>query len=42
MSEFGQNDLDAVADTLDARPRKALDFAPPGEHLRIWIAGLAG
>jgi hypothetical protein len=41
LSEFGQSDLDAVADSLNDRPRKTLDFATPGEHFRILLAGLA-
>jgi len=42
LSEFDQGDLDAVADSLNARPRKTLDFATPGEHFRTLVAGLAG
>ena len=42
LSEFNQADLDAVADSLNARPRKTLDFATPGEHFRTLLAGLAG
>lgn len=41
LSEFDQDDLDAVADSLNARPRKTLDFATPGEHFRTLLAGLA-
>ena len=41
LSEFDQGDLDAVADSLNARPRKTLDFATPGEHFRTLLAGLA-
>jgi IS30 family transposase len=41
LSEFDQADLDAVADSLNARPRKTLDFATPGEHFRTLLAGLA-
>ncbi len=41
-SEFDQGDLDAVADSLNARPRKTLDFAIPGESFRVLVAGLAG
>ena len=42
LAEFDQADLDAVADSLNARPRKTLDFATPGEHFRTLLAGLAG
>jgi IS30 family transposase len=42
LSEFDQGDLDTVADSLSARPRKTLGFATPGEHFRSLIAGLAG
>ena len=42
LSEFDQADLDAVADSLNARPRKTLDFETPGEHFRTLLAGLAG
>jgi IS30 family transposase len=42
LSEFDQADLDAVADSLNDRPRKTLDFATPGEHFRKLLAGLAG
>ena len=42
MAAFDQADLDAVADSLNARPRKTLDFATPGEHFRTLLAGLAG
>ncbi len=42
LSAFDQADLDAVADSLNARPRKTLDFATPGEHFRTLLAGLAG
>jgi IS30 family transposase len=42
LSEFDQADLDTVADSLNARPRKTLDFATPGEHFTRLIAGLAG
>jgi IS30 family transposase len=42
LSGFGQADLDAVADSLNDRPRKTLDFATPGEHFRTLLAGLAG
>jgi len=41
LSEFDQDDLDAVADSLNARPRKTLDFATPGEHFRTLLAGLS-
>jgi IS30 family transposase len=42
LSGFDQADLDAVADSLNARPRKTLDFATPGEPFRTLLAGLAG
>jgi IS30 family transposase len=42
LAEFDQADLDAVADALNARPRKTLDFATPGEHFRTLLTGLAG
>ncbi len=42
LSEFDQADLDTVADSLNARPRKTLDFATPGEHFTRLLAGLAG
>lgn len=42
LSAFDQADLDAVADSLNDRPRKTLDFATPGEHFRTLLAGLAG
>jgi IS30 family transposase len=38
LSEFDQADLDAVADALNARPRKTLDFATPGEHFGTLLA----
>ena len=41
LSEFDQADLDTVADSLNARPRKTLDFATPAEHFKRLIAGLA-
>ena len=42
LSAFDQADLDAVADSLNARPRKTLDFATPGEQFSSLLAGLAG
>jgi IS30 family transposase len=42
LSAFDQADLDAVADSLNARPRKTLDFTTPGKHFRTLLAGLAG
>jgi len=42
LSEFDQADLDAVADSLNARPRKTLDFATPAEQFEGLLAGLAG
>ena len=42
LSDFDQTDLDAVADSLNARPRKTLDYATPGEQFRSLLAGLAG
>ena len=42
LSEFDQADLDAVAESLNDRPRKTLDFATPEEHFKRLLAGLAG
>ncbi len=42
LLEFNQADLDAVAVSLNARPRKTLDFATPEEHFKTLLAGLAG
>lgn len=42
LAEFDQADLDAVAESMNARPRKTLDFATPGEHFSRLLAGLAG
>ena len=42
LSDFDQSDLDAVADSLNGRPRKTLDFATPNEQFRSLLAGLAG
>ena len=36
LSEFDQADLDAVADSLNARPRKTLDFATAGSTSGHW------
>jgi IS30 family transposase len=41
LSGFDQADLDRVADSLNARPRKTLDFATPEEHFKTLLAGLA-
>jgi IS30 family transposase len=41
LSGFDQRDLDAVADSLNGRPRKTLDFATPSEHFKSLLAGLA-
>ncbi len=38
LSGFGQDELDAVADSLNARPRKTLDFATPREHFSSLLA----
>jgi IS30 family transposase len=42
LSEFDQADLDLVLESLNARPRKTLDFATPEEHFKTLLAGLAG
>jgi IS30 family transposase len=42
LSEFDQADLSKIADSLNARPRKTLDFATPGEHFSKLLSGLAG
>jgi len=42
LSEFDQADLDVVAESLNARPRKTLDFATPEEHFKTLLAGMAG
>ena len=42
LSELDQADLDAVAESLNARPRKTLDFATPEEQFKGLLAGLAG
>jgi len=41
LSRFDQADLDAVAASLNDRPRKTLDFATPKEHFSNLLAGLA-
>jgi len=41
LLDFDQSDLDAVADSLNGRPRKTLDFATPNEQFRSLLAGLA-
>ena len=35
LLEFNQADFDVVAVSLNARPRKTLDFATPEEHFKI-------
>jgi len=42
LSGFDPADLDAVADSLNARPRKTLDYATPGDQFTNLLAGLAG
>ncbi len=42
LSEFNQADLDSVADSMNAGPRKTLDFATPAEHFSTLLAGVAG
>ena len=42
LAGFDQDDLNAVADSLNGRPRKTLDFATPSEQFRSLVAGLAG
>ena len=41
LSGFNQADLDTVAESLNARPRKTLDFATPEEHFQRLLTGLA-
>ena len=38
LSGFGQDELDAVAERLNSRPRKTLDFATPSEHFSHFLA----
>jgi transposase, IS30 family len=38
LSGFGQEELDAVAERLNSRPRKTLDFATPSEHFTRILA----
>lgn len=42
LSGFDQAELDIVADSLNGRPRKALDFATPSEHFTSLLAEQAG
>ena len=42
LSGFDQADLDRVADSLNARPRKTLDFATPSEQFNRLLANQAG
>ncbi|NPD68168.1 hypothetical protein HPQ61_15635 [Acetobacteraceae bacterium] len=37
-----QDDLDIVADSLNSRPRKTLDYATPSEQFSMLLAGQAG
>jgi hypothetical protein len=39
---FRANLSDAVADSMNARPRKTLDFATLAEHFSTLLAGVAG
>jgi IS30 family transposase len=41
LSGFDQDDLDTVADSLNGRPRKTLDFATPKEQFSRLLAGQA-
>jgi len=41
LSGFDQDDLDAVASSLNDRPRKTLDFATPNEHFKKLLAIVA-
>src|SRR5271156_1310730 len=41
FSALTQADLDAVADSLNDRPRKTLDYATPNEHFSKLLATLA-
>ena len=38
LSGFGQDELDAVAELLNSRPRKTLDFATPSENFSQFLA----
>jgi transposase, IS30 family len=42
LAEFDQDDLDLVANSLNGRPRKTLDFATPSEHFTMLLAERAG
>jgi IS30 family transposase len=42
LSAFDQADLDTVADSLNARPRKTLELATPAKQFKGLLAGLAG
>ena len=41
FSAIAQEDLDEVADRLNDRPRKTLDYATPNEHFQRLLANLA-
>ena len=41
LSGFDQDDLDTVANSLNGRPRKTLDFATPNEQFKNLLAALA-
>jgi IS30 family transposase len=41
LSGFDQNDLDLVANSLNDRPRKTLDFATPNEQFQSLLAAVA-
>jgi IS30 family transposase len=42
LAGFDQDDLDLVADSLNGRPRKTLDFATPSEHFSMLLAERVG
>jgi IS30 family transposase len=42
LSGFNQADLDIVANSLNGRPRKTLDYATPSEHFSLLLAEQAG